>query len=461
MLPEKVIPGVKPVEYFYTGFSRAKYMKSVLVFIVSSFLFSSASYGQDSILSFEQAIIIALENNFDIRISGNELSKLKNLNYAGQAGMLPELNLNGAYTHSENSTKQKYSNGDVVDRKNAVSENLNTELALGWTLFDGLRMFSTKRRLAEIASRGEITFRMQMEEVYLQVVRSYFEISRQQQLLRSIEEEIILAQERLKIAERRFTNGSGSKLDVLHTKTDLNARLSAEFSQTTVLQSAIIELNRLMARPSDMGLQAEDSIRITYSPSLEDLKKKSGELNSLRSYYRKQLLISEISVKESGSYRWPEIKLKGSYLYTNTENDAGFILQNRNQGFNYGITATLPLFNGFRISRALKNSRLDVLNARLELEKNEEAVNAEILIAFRNFRDQLELLKLEEENILSSREILLISQERFKSGASSVIELKDVQRSHEEAMNRLVNARFQAKMAESNLKHLAGELIKE
>ena len=68
-------------------------------------------------------------------------------------------------------------------------------------------------------------------------------------------------------------------------------------------------------------------------------------------------------------------------------------------------------------------------------------------------------MKLEEENLLAAKEILMISQERFKSGATNIIELKEIQRSYEDDMNRLVNARYNAKISEGNLKNLAGELI--
>lgn len=410
-------------------------------------------------MTFEQAITIALENNFDIRIAGNDLSKQELYNHAGEAGMLPDINVDAAYNRANNSTNQKYSNGDQVDRNNARSENLNASLSLGWTIFDGTKMFSTKRRLNELSTQSAISLKIQMEDVYLEVIRAYFEIAREQQLLKSIKEEIQLGRERVSIAERRLSNGSGSKLDVLHAKTDLNSRLSAEMTQISLIKSLSIDLNKLMARSLETNFVVEDSIKLVFSGSIEEIKNKSKESNHFRSYYRKQLLISNLALKESIADRWPRIQLNGSYNFSNAENEAGFIRTNKNQGFSYGITAGLPLFNGFRISKNVKAARLDVLNARLELEQAELAIDADIIKAFQEYKDQLAILKLEEENILSAREILIISQERFRSGLSGIIELKEVQRSYEEAMTRLVDARFEAKLSESNLMRLSGLLI--
>ncbi|TAH43007.1 MAG: TolC family protein [Bacteroidetes bacterium] len=435
------------------------FTKIVCSFSFCLFLLGNNANGQDTVLTFEQAITIALENNFDIRIAGNDLSKQELYNHAGEAGMLPDINVDAAYNRANNSTNQKYSNGDQVDRNNARSENLNASLSLGWTIFDGTKMFSTKRRLNELSTQSAISLKIQMEDVYLEVIRAYFEIAREQQLLKSIKEEIQLGRERVSIAERRLSNGSGSKLDVLHAKTDLNSRLSAEMTQISLIKSLSIDLNKLMARSLETNFVVEDSIKLVFSGSIEEIKNKSKESNHFRSYYRKQLLISNLALKESIADRWPRIQLNGSYNFSNAENEAGFIRTNKNQGFSYGITAGLPLFNGFRISKNVKAARLDVLNARLELEQAELAIDADIIKAFQEYKDQLAILKLEEENILSAREILIISQERFRSGLSGIIELKEVQRSYEEAMTRLVDARFEAKLSESNLMRLSGLLI--
>lgn len=436
--------------------------KFLLYLLISySFMFvSNDAWSQDLPLSLEEAITITLENNFDVRISKNDAAQLELQNHPGQAGMLPELSLNASYSRADNNTKQKYSNGDQIDRNHAISENTNADATLEWTIFDGLKMFSTKKKLSMLSSQGHLALKMEMENVLVQVIQAYYEISRQQQLLRSIKEEIALGKERLAITERRFSNGSGSKLDVLHAKTDLNARLNAEMKGGSELAAARMELNKIMARPLETAVIVNDSINISYKPSLEELKKKSDESNNIKSYYRQQLIIAELELKESSAMRWPTIKLNAKYLFSNTQNDAGFILLNRNQGLNYGATATLPLFSGFNISRSVKSARMDVINSRLNKEQTEQKVDAEILLAYRNYTDQLSILNLEEENILASREILSISQERFRTGVSNILELKEVQRNYEEDMNRYVDAKFYSKMAEVKLKHLAGDLIK-
>ena len=85
--------------------------------------------GQDTLLTLDRAIGMALENNFDIRIARNTREQAANNSSAGNAGMLPRVDANGAYTRTEGSARQELSNGQEVARDNSVSDNLNANVA--------------------------------------------------------------------------------------------------------------------------------------------------------------------------------------------------------------------------------------------------------------------------------------------------------------------------------------------
>jgi outer membrane protein len=134
---------------------------------------------------------------------------------------------------------------------------------------------------------------------------------------------------------------------------------------------------------------------------------------------------------------------------------------NQSQGFNYGATISFPIFHGFNINRQIKNAKVEVLNAKLQLSSWNDIVNADLLNTYRNFTNSLEILQTEEDNILLAREVLVIAQERYRIGISNGIELQDSFRTFEESMSRLVNARFDAKTNETNLRKISGRLISD
>lgn len=171
--------------------------------------------------------------------------------------------------------------------------------------------------------------------------------------------------------------------------------------------------------------------------------------------------LAELSLKENQSLRYPRINLGTHYIFNRSTNEAGLTLLNQSQGYNYGATISFPIFHGFNINRQIKNAKLDVLNAKLQLSSWNDIVNADLLNTFRNFNNSIEIMQTEEDNILLAQEVLAIAQERYRIGISNAIELQDAFRSFEESMTRLVNSRFDAKTNETELRRLSGRLISD
>ena len=192
---------------------------------------------------------------------------------------------------------------------------------------------------------------------------------------------------------------------------------------------------------------------------MDDIKKTVYETNTLLNYYKRNRRIAELELKETKALRMPVISLNAHYAYSKNTNEAGFLLFNQSNGFNYGATATLPLFWGFSINKQIRNSRLEVLNSELAFKSATDDVNAELYTIWLTFSKAMEILQVEEQNIVFAREVLTVSQERFRVGLSSNVEILDAQRTYEESMTRLATARYTAKISEARLMKVNGELI--
>ncbi len=425
-----------------------------LLFLVFSYVVN----GQDTKLAIDSAIKIALEKNYDVLIYTNLSEIEKNNNSAGNAGMLPSLDLSGSYVKARNDLKQELNSGTKIDKKGVGSDYSNVDAGLSWTIFDGMKMFHTKKKLDGIFYQSEQQLKIQMETTITNVIDAYYTLLRDQQLLKSIQQQILLLEERKQLAERKLNNGSGSKLDLLQAKVEYNRQKSLKLVTLSDIDEAKLKLNFYLARPLDTPASTEDTVIISFRPTYDELKKSISDNNNLKFYEMNQKL-AELSLKENQSLRYPTINLSSHYIFNRTASDAGNFLLNQSKGFNYGISASLPIFNGFNINRQIKNSKLDVLNSKLQFAEVNEQVNSELLNAFRHFSNGLEILNTEEENILVAREVLQIAQERYRIGVSNSIELQDANRSYEESVLRLVEARFQAKSLETELRRISGRLI--
>jgi outer membrane protein TolC len=165
-------------------------------------------------------------------------------------------------------------------------------------------------------------------------------------------------------------------------------------------------------------------------------------------------------LKATEGSRYPKVRLTSNYTLVKSQSGAGQIEENRSGTFNYGATLSMPLFNGFNIDRQIKNARLDKEAADIRYEQIQKDIEAQVATAYSVYEVNRQLASFEAANLNLAAENLDISMDRYRLGAISAVELRDVQRSYISATNRLIVATFNAKVAETALKLLTGEVMK-
>jgi len=412
------------------------------------------------VLTLDKALETVLKNNYSIQVSRNQSQIAANDASAGNAGMLPQLALNASGSFASNDTRQKFNTGVEVEKEGASSTNVSAGVGFTWTLFDGMRMFAAYNRLQELSGMSQVSLKIQIENTVADVINVYYSLVKQKQLIRATENALQLYEERAKIAEKKWEIGSGSKSDYLQAKVDKNEQQSSYLSLKNSLTQMKVSLNTLLARPADTEFTVTDSIPVTYKPAYEELKTTVVKQNNQLLFQQKNVSVNEYAIREMNSFRYPRLSFSSNYNFTQSENQVGIVLLNRNLGFNAGFTASWTLFNGFNINRQVKNSRIELMNSKLLLDQTKNVVESSLLIAFNNFKNAMELLVLEEESFKLAKENVDIALERFRLGNFTSIELKTAQKSFEDAQSRLVNARYAAKADETELMRLNGMLVK-
>ncbi len=428
---------------------------TLIIFLI----FCSSAFSQEK-LSLQDAISTALKNNCSILISRNDAAINSNDNTAGNAGILPSVTANGGVVQNENNLKQNYTDGRVVDRNNVGSSAINAGASLNWTLFDGMKMFITKNKLGEMAARGEAVYKIEIENTVQQVIASYFSIAQQQKLIASTDLIIGIDSERVALAQVRMDVGSGSRLDWLQAKVDLNEQLSVRMKQKATLEENKDKLNYLLSRKPGTDFSVSDSIVINYHPLPESLRNTVHQNNFSILKAQRDEKISLLEMKEAKTLRSPVIGFSGGYTYLKNKSDAGFLLLNQSTGYNYGLSLRWNLFDGFNVNRKIRNAKLDYQSSGYMMKDMELQISTQLEKALRDFSINLDILALEEDNILLAKENLEVAFERFRTGLSNSLDLKNAQLSFQNSELRLVNAQYAAKISETELMRLNGELVK-
>ena len=137
-------------------------------------VFSLAKANAQEVLTLEDAVKIALENNYEIKIAANNLDIDKTNVAIGNAGMLPRVTADVVDNNSVQNTTQTRLDGTNVSLDNAKNNNLNYGVALDWTIFDGLKMFAKYDQLKEFQKLGDTQLKQTIIKKVSDVNSIYF-----------------------------------------------------------------------------------------------------------------------------------------------------------------------------------------------------------------------------------------------------------------------------------------------
>jgi outer membrane protein len=436
-------------------------MKKKLKLLLVSCLINIVAFAQESSkLTIDEAIRLAVEKNFDVEIVKNEQQIGAINNNWGTAGLWPNINLNSTLGIASNNLEQRLSNGTTIKRNGAVLRNINAGFAVSWRIFDGMRMFASKRRLEELEKIGELSFRSQVNTTVFNVIAAYYEIVQLNQQRKALQATIKFFEERKLIAESRFTIGTAPKTDFLQAEVDLNQQKGSLLAIENNIRVAKANFNNLLARKPDTVFEVVEVIEPDVTVSYAALQQKATTDN-----YDLLLAQSSLSVlvqqkREIISQRLPSVTLNGNFNLSQSKNDAGFTLFNRNLGPSGNVGVAIPIFQGGNIRRQEQVADIGIKNQQIIIDRLKNQVNTSLLNAFYNFQNALNLVKLEKNTLTLIEENNMIATERFRKLAITSLELRQVQIDYINGQTRYINSLFMAKLAEAEMKLLAGDLNK-
>jgi outer membrane protein TolC len=410
------------------------------------------------LLTVDEAVKIALENNYQVKMARNDL-KMDELSVSpGQAGMLPKVDANVADNNSRQNLSQVRSDGTEVELDNAKNRNLNYGVALEWTIFDGFRMFANHEQLKENQKLGEAELKQVVLNKVGEVLITYYDLVQQQQQLSALDSTLIISEQRVELAQNRFTIGKASKLEVLNAQVDLNTDQTQMQRQQELYKNTKILLNEQLARDLKMDFVVAPEIFVDQALILEELENKVAVENPQLQAEIINKRISELQLKQIKASRYPSIFVSTGYNFGHTESSLGFTTSSDSRGFNYGFGATLNLFDGFNQNRNEKLGKMAVENAEIAIAQQKQSLIAMVGTTYQTYLTNISLIELEEKNETIAKENLDITVEKYRIGIIPTIEFRTAQLNYINARVRHSNAKFQAKVSEIILKQLAGNL---
>ena len=432
-------------------------MRKILFTIAALMAMTTGASAQK--LTLQECLEKGLENNYSLRISRNKEQIAHNNATLANAGYLPSLDLNAGYNASLSSSDSKLrSTGETQEMRNSLDHGLNAGIGLNWTIFDGFNISTNYKQLKELERMGETNTRITIEDFIANLTAEYYNFIQQRLRLANYYYAVQLSRERLRIVEERYNIGNFSRLDYQQAKVDFNADSAQYIKQQEIVLTSRIALNEMMAidevyTPIET---AETDIVADTTFQFNDLWNNLLQRNADLLLAEQNNTMAQLDYKKVLSRNYPYVRLNAGYDYSFNKYDTNSYTRRSNWGGSAGVTVGFNLWDGNR-RREKRNAKIEIANAELQRNQLELALKAELGNLWQAYRNNIQLLNLERQNVVTARENHEIAKERYMLGDISGIEMREAQKSLLDAEERLISVEYQTKLCEISLLQISGD----
>lgn len=430
-----------------------------------------AIFAQDGLLSKDEAVMLALENNFGIQVAKNQVAIAENNKGVLNTGFLPTLTaIAGAnYSRDDNTIEfpgQLNQDGEPradVNLYKAEAQRYNSSLNANYTLFDGLGRYYNYKRLKEQYQLSELQARETIENTMLQLFSVYFEIARLTENEKVLQQALEISSQRFTRAEYAFEYGQNTKLDILNAQVDVTNDSINLLNTKQQLINTKRDLNVVLNRDLNESFKVDTLVNFIPKLQLEEYMDQAKLNNVALLQTERNLAINAYDIKVNKSGYLPTVGLNGAYGWNLNQSAASAFFPGTNnentRNFALGASLTWNLFDGGGTTVRVKNAKIAYQNQELLKQQVFLEVNRDIQNALTIYENRLDIYEIQEQNVITNRNNFERSREQFQLGRITSIEFRQAQINLLNAQTNKNLAKYDAKLAELQLLQLTGQLL--
>lgn len=439
-----------------------KKIKMKTVYLNTLFLLVTISFYGQEVLTKEKAVEITLENNYDIRVTKNNLETAKNNKSIYNSGYLPTIVGNAGATYSNNDSDNEFQNGTINSVSGAESKSYNASIGLNYTIFNGFNRQNTFKRLKELYNLTELQARQVIENTLTTLFLAYYEVGRLTENETTQKQTLAISKKRLQRANYSFNYGQNTKLDVLNAEVDVNKDSITYINIKRELANAKRDLNVVLGRGVNTPVTVKTTVNYRIDLNLIDVLEKAKTNNATLLQAQKNIELRELDIKVNKSGWMPNVGLTSSYAWIKSNNDAvnAFSpISNTRKGLSAGVNLSWNIFDGGRTKTNVTNSKIALETHEIQKLQQEERLERDVNNAWETYQNALFSLQAQEKNVITNKLNFDRTNERYKLGQVTSIDFRQAQVNLINAELSVSNAKYTAKNAELKLLQLAGTLL--
>ncbi|MGB2273723.1 MAG: TolC family protein [Flavicella sp.] len=439
-------------------------MKRVISIILCVLLLSTAKTFAQQVLTKEQAIAIALENNYDIVLSKKNLEIAKNNADFLNSGYLPTVFSRANATYNSNDSEVEFESGDTRSVSGAESENYSASIGVNYILFNGLGRYYTHKRLKEVYNISSLQARAVLENTLLTLFQAYYEVARLYENVAQRKATLAISKMRYQRSNYELAYGQNNKLSVLNAKVDVSNDSIAYLTAERELENATRDLNLVMGRDVDTEFRVTTDVLYAADLNLATLLQQAKAQNVNYLQAEKNVNLGVLDRKIARAPWMPQVSLTSSYAWSQRVNDATTPfspISNSQNGINAGITLNWDLFDGGSTQTRMRNAQITEDRQKIAKVQQWQTLQRDLKNAWSLYKNALFTLQVQEDNVKTSTLNFERSEEYYKLGQLTNIDFRTAQNNLLNVELNYSTAKYNAKNAELRLLQLSGTLLSE
>lgn len=414
------------------------------------------------VLTKEEAVEIALKQNFDIQIAKNNVEIAENNSGILNSGYLPSLNAQAGANYDIIDRLAEVEGQDPLDQKDLESESYNASLNFNYTLFDGLGRLYNFKRLKEQYNLTELQARETIENTLIQLFSVYYEVARRYENVQVLRQTLELSEDRLERVKYLFEYGQVNKLQVLNADVDVSNDSINLINEIQTLDNVKRDLQVVINTDEFQDFSVDTSITFTPMLKIEKFVEDYDLNNVSLLQIERNLEISAYDQKISKTGYLPTIDLVGSYGWNrNISPETPFFpgsVQTIDR-FAAGISLNWNLFDSGQTAVRIQNAKIDYENQALQKQQIQTQVDRDIQNALNTYKTRLYIYNLQEQNVKTNIDNFNRTENQFELGQITSVEFRQAQVNLQNAKTSYSLAKYDAKLAELQLLQLTGQLL--
>lgn len=412
------------------------------------------------VLTKKDAIAIALENNYGVKIANNNVEVAKNNSSIYNTGYLPTVSTSAGANYNNSNQEIERQNGETTKINGAETKSYNASINVNYTLFDGLNRKYNYKQLQETYNLSELEARETIENMYLQLFNNYFQIARLSENTSNLDETLKISKKRLERANHKYDYGQSTKLELLNAQVDVNNDSINLINSRQQFANSKRNLNIILGTQNGIAYNVETEVNFINLMSFEELSSKAKENNILLKQNEKNIAISKFNIKANKAGYLPKAGLTGSYGWNKSQNPAtSFLAQLNSTGLNAGLNLSWNIFDGGATKTRVANAKIALENQEILKEQQLETIDNTIKNTYELYQNTLFILEAQKQNEITTQNNFDRTEERYRLGQVSSIEFRQAQINLLNTQNAVSNAKYDAKLIELELLQLTGDLL--